>query len=102
MWWQLATKCATSIFQITDTKIQRTGLNSEFQLYRFGRKGNVACKIGSMEPRFSRGGLMTIYNLLRNTTITTTLAACDIISKRTQPTGETLRWINSNVTGQRE
>ena len=42
---------------------------------------------------------MMSYTLLRNTT--TTLATCDIISKkRTQPTAETLRWINSNVTGQ--
>ena len=39
------------------------------------------------------------YNLLCNTT-TTTLATCDVISKQTQPTVETLRWINSNVTGQ--
>ena len=39
------------------------------------------------------------YNLLRNTT-TTTIATCDVISEQTQPKVETLRWINSNVTGQ--
>ena len=43
---------------------------------------------------------VTSYILLRNSTNQLILAACDVISKRTQPTVETLRWINSNVTGQ--
>ena len=34
------------------------------------------------------------------TTLQQTLATCDVISILTQPTVETLRWINSNVTGQ--
>ena len=54
-------------------------------------KGNVARKIGPMTT-------VTSYTLLCNST--TTLAACDVFSKPTQPTEETLRWINSIVTGQ--
>ena len=40
-----------------------------------------------------------IYTLPRYTT-TPTLAACDVISKQTQPRVDTLRWIKGNVTGQ--
>ena len=56
-------------------------------------KGYIALKIGPMT-------LVPSYNLLPNTTSTTTPATCDTISNRTQPTVETMRLMNSNVTGQ--